>query len=78
MKATAPVPAPPPASAQAGTPATAPDPASQNNNRAFFLQSTLSSYEVEELSGWQLAAILSELPRMSGAGDRSRGGSSGG
>ena len=37
-----------------------------NTGRAFWLQSTLESYEVEELTGWQLASILSELPRMSG------------
>lgn len=40
-----------------------------SSGRAFWLQSTLESYEVEELTGWQLASILSEVPRMSGAAD---------
>jgi hypothetical protein len=44
-----------------------------NSGRAFWLQSTLESYEVEELTGWQLASILSELPRMSGAVDFAQG-----
>jgi len=37
--------------------------------RTFWLQSTLESYEVEELTGWQLASILAELPRALGAPD---------
>lgn len=44
-----------------------------NGGRAFMLQSTLESYEVEELTGWQLASMLSELPRMSGSVDHSQG-----
>lgn len=68
MKASAPAPAPTPSANAEPIPTT---------HRVFCLQSTLTSYEVEELSGWQLATILSEIPRLNG-GDGPSGGSSGG
>jgi hypothetical protein len=46
-------------------------------NRVFCLQSTLTAYEVEELSGWQLATILSEAGRVAGGGDGPAEGPSG-
>lgn len=60
---TAPDPSPAPASATAATRDGNPG----NGARSFSLQNTLPSYEVEELSGWQLAAILADLPRVVGA-----------
>ena len=58
---TAPDPSPAPASA-----ATNRDGNPGIGARSFSLQNTLPSYEVEELSGWQLAAILADLPRVVG------------
>jgi hypothetical protein len=68
MKASAPAPA--------STPSANAEPV-PTINRVFCLQSTLTAYEVEELSGWQLATILSEAARFAGGDDGPAEGTSG-